>query len=308
MKKALAITTAALLFVALPAGAATFTWVGSGGGGDDSSWNDANNWEDESNNPGVPGAGDTATGIPNGKTLENFDGQSVGNLEGDGRVNFDADGGATFTFDNSGSDVLIDCGSKLHSKDGTVLDFDDDAEIIAPTFILVENTDSKLTGDATLTIKGELWTRRGGDVQVTKVVLAAADGGAGTVAGEINIDGDDGKSGQYAGVDISMATGTVIRGDFTLFGDLGDLITDTGDEAYFNTSSNDTVKVASWKVGSTNLGIGTYNASSTDTGDADFSALFGSAANLSIEVVPEPATMAILGLGGVGLLIRRRRS
>lgn len=283
---------ATLGFVA-SAQAETFTWVGGGDGGN---WGDSANWEDSSNSPGVPGVGDTAEDIPF-VTFDTFDGHSVGNLIGAGsgdRINWNGASTDTFTFDNGGSGVTLS--HKLNLKNG-IFDFAEDATWTSSSFFLIEGT-GKLTGASKLTIDtgANFWLRNGGAVELSALRLDD---------GEILVE-DSAATDALANVDLSLATGTQILGDFTKLGG-NNLDLDTGDFAAFSTGQTENWEVLAWDVGSTSLGVGTYDINSTDQGDADFSAIFAEADGLSVTVVPEPASVALLGLGGLAMLGSRRR-
>ncbi len=292
-----AVLTAAVALL----GAATFapaaTYIGPASGAD---WNVPEYWDTGI----VPGAGETATFTFN-TTFTSFDGATIGVINSTGfNITFSAS--HTLTFDN-GPDTPALQSARLTFTSGT-----------SPTFLF----------DDTLVIQASSeMTTRDGTIRGGTLVVNNTDWGWVTGSGlALEIDK----------LDMSGSTRTLRAGSGThAFPDLAGVIVDLGskvklvadwpNEATFTglngshlrldssyalfgnvPTGGENLELASWTVGSTVLGPGTYDINSDPIGDADFATIFsGSGSVMSITVVPEPGSVSLLALGG--LLLTRRR-
>ncbi|HAU37332.1 MAG TPA: hypothetical protein DCX07_06395 [Phycisphaerales bacterium] len=283
------------------AGATVYTYTGPA---TSAVWNDSANW----GGAGVPGAGDTAN-IDYAVTFTNFDGQSAGVINvSAGKLTFN--GAGTFTMNNSGSDASISA--------------------IQLSFTSTTSMVLAFAGNLTLDVKvtsssNEFYTKnttiQGAGTVTVKVDNYGWKGDNGTVISAARLDASDVNRFRAAkqefpdvgGVQVDLGSLAQLRADFPSEASFDGL---TGcrlemDSSYqlFGHSTEENIQLASWKVGTTTLPNGTYDVNSTDIGDADFSVIFsGAGTTMSFTVIPEPATMAILALGGLGVLMRRKRA
>jgi len=160
---------------------------------------------------------------------------------------------------------------------------------------------SSAAGTGSFTMTGGTFTSRGILANRNSVTLL---GGTWTV-GLFNSSGAGG-----SGVGAGNGGLLTIGGDFSLLNSRTEAHTYADGDVVIQSDwtgswENDTVDLAAWKA---ELTSGNYSLDTTVIDATVFDANFQVVGNtLSLQAVPEPSSTALLGLGGLALIIRRRK-
>jgi hypothetical protein len=294
MKNATVIMLVVCLVMAAPALAAP-VWTGTAG---DGLWNTAGNWD-----TGVPTGGDTY--------ITNGDSVTLSGTAGDTRKIFLNNSSSLIisTDLDMSNDLLIDSGGTVTLNSGTISINGDKVKMAdddGPASFFM-NGGAITTGDKFEIYSGALLEISGGS-------LSANDGdGFEFGGGTIRVVGDgasliyctqviDGggtyefvptAAGGITTITSSSDAGKLIRGA-GISVDLDDLAVPTATMTLFQGAPLDTMSVTVTKDGSTLVeGV-------------DYTLDYLGGTGLELSVVPEPATMTLLALGGLAMLRRRR--
>lgn len=284
---------AGILAIAMSVNAASTTYTGS-----DGVWSTPASWSN-----GLPVAGDTAT-ITYGLSLSGFGGQSVGAIESPGKI-LNLEDTATLTMNNNGAMATINAAIVILG-DGTNV----------PTLAFTDNLTITLASSKQLSLQG---TIQGNGTLTLTGTASSVKSFTGSTFDVDRLDiSNFGAILSYNGGGASLSDVTIYTGSQGYFalGTNGNSFSGLSgssiemDNAYALVVGNtgETVVIDTWKVGSTYMAPGTYNASSGIVDGVDMAVIFGSTnLNLTVSQVPEPATMSLLCIGAAGVLLRRRR-
>ncbi|GEM_PF-1371724 len=249
-------------------------------------WDAADNWAPV----GVPGSGDTIQSSTD-VTFTDFDGQAAGIIDmPDWWLTFDAL--ETFTMDNLGNDAVID--SEVLRTYDTELQFTDDLNIYVSREF--NSTNTLITGDGTLTVTvGGFGWKVGNNTIIDADILDVS--GTHYIRSSISLP-------DLEGVTVLFGSYTQIKADWPSSSFLGlngaHLVMDSSYQIFVH-SSYETIELASWKVGNTDLPSGTYDVNSAAIGDADFSVIFANAgATMTINVAAENQQPLMFGVNLAG--------
>ncbi|MCD4824765.1 MAG: autotransporter-associated beta strand repeat-containing protein [Phycisphaerae bacterium] len=274
---------------------------------------------------------ETVVDVAAGATLRLEDFESFGGLTGEGEVDThghvlapgsnDADSTFSGVISGSGSFTKIGSGTMALSGSST---FSGGTTI--SDGVLLAAHDSAL-GSGAVSIDGGLLRIAGGATQDNAISFSASGGtlgGTGTIRSDITIGNGstvgpgaspglltiDGDYTQQTGAAMEMELGGLIRGDeydalvITGTADLAGTL-DVVLYGGFDPAEGDTFDILDWGTLATGSQFDTINLPGLSGG------LVWNTSNLyntgEITVTPEPATMTLLGLGGLVLLLRRRR-
>lgn len=315
MRTSMKVAAAVVGLAASLASAATFTW--DGGSTVDSNWSSAANWTSD-NRPPVGGASDAVIVMTSGnKTTNNQDQgnpfvlNSIG-VTGAG-TGFTINGsmlefaGANASITTGGSrQMTINCPLNLtvnvtvKNNTGTITL---GGEIGGSGGLGTSNYTGtlKLIGSKSNTFTG-LTTVKSGTIDLGKT------GGAIAVAGDVEVGDGTGTdtlkfsaANQIADTsDLVLKSGGVLNLN-TYAQTLASLSSVSGASLFTGSGSNGVLTVDEFFHDGAKMSGGTYTSTNAPTGLT----ITGGG---SLVVVPEPATLTLLGLGGVAAVVRRRRA
>ncbi len=244
-------------------------------------WNDSGNW----NPAAVPVSGDSAL-FNTDATFTSFDGQSAGSIQStSSTLIFDAY--QTFYMDNLGNDAVMD-GYILKFLDAEI-QFADDLNINVSREFYTSNTLISGSGTVRVSASGFGW-KVGNNTIVDADILDVS--GTHYLRSSTSLP-------DLEGVTVLLGSNTQIKADWPTSSYLGlngaNLVMDSSYQLFIH-STNETIELATWQVGSTLLPPGTYDVNSSDIGDADFSAIFSNGGStMSITVLSQAMTFTYEG-------------
>jgi hypothetical protein len=279
-----------LCLTAWTAHAATITWTGGGASG---VWADAANWD-----TAIPVAEDTAL-LNTAVTFTDFDGQSVGEILGGTTNNIEFIGNGNFTFDNGASAAVIT--SRNFQLENATFNFDQ----------LTIDSDREITKWSNATLNGDLltvnyrdwgWKHFSSVMNINTLDLSSSTNSRLRAINTLPI---------VDGVTVNLGENTIradFPGDASYLGLNGaNLVMDQSYalfESQLGTVEN--IELASWEINGQLVPIGTYNQSSSTSGDFDYGLIFQNDNTTSFTVIPEPSTLMLVGMS-IGLLAFLRK-